>query len=145
MALTTSLTIAGNLTFDPELRQTRDGKPVVNVSIAANPRAFDKATNEWKDGEPVFQKCSAFGDLAEHIANSLRKGMRVIAYGSLKTSNWVDKEGIKHSEPILQLEEVGMSLQFTNAQAVKAVRQESATDSGDSWATPGAVSDDTPF
>lgn len=146
MALTSTITIAGNLTADPELAYSGDGKPYVRVSIAVNNRIFDRQAKEWKDGDPVFWRGTAFGDLAEHIGHSLSKGNRVIAHGSVKADNWVDKDsGVKRTDKTFQIEDIGPSLMYMNATPSKAAPSQS-TDSGDAWATPGtAVGDDTPF
>ena len=54
MAGETVITVVGNLTADPELRYTQNGLPVANFTIASTPRNFDRAANEWKDGEALF-------------------------------------------------------------------------------------------
>lgn len=149
MALTTSLTIVGNLTNDPELRSTREGKPVVNITMAANPRSFNRDTKEWEDGEPIFYKGVAFGNLAEHIGGSLNKGDRVLAYGTIKTDSWTDKDsGTKRTAHVLQIEEIGASLQFTNVQTVKSAPNsapaQSQGQSQESWSGSGDF-DNTPF
>lgn len=145
MALTTAITIAGNVTYDPELRQTREGKAVVNLTVAVNPRAYDQAAKEWKDGEPVFYKASAFANLAEHIAGSIRKGNRVILHGNMKTNKWTDKDsGIEKTENVILIDDIGLSLQFTNAQVVRqAPNSQPADNSGGSW--DSGFGDDTPF
>lgn len=144
MALTTSITLAGNLTKDPELRQTSAGKPVVNVSIAVNPRTFDREKKEWVDGEPVYWRGSAYGDMAEHIAHSLSTGNRVIAHGTIKASSWVDKDsGTKRTEKEFQIEEIGPSLLFSNATPTREAPKREAQ-SQDEWANNG-FGDDTPF
>ena len=81
----TRLTIVGNLTADPELRYTQNGLAVANFTIASTPREFDRATNQKKDGAPLFMRSSVWHEHAEHVASSLKKGMRVIATGRL---NW---------------------------------------------------------
>lgn len=148
MALTTAITIAGNVTFDPELRQTREGKAVVNLTVAVNPRSFNRDKNEWEDGEPVFYKASAFANLAEHIAGSIKKGYRVILHGNMKSNSWTDKDsGTKRTENVILIEEIGLSLQFTNAQPVQSapVRGQATPDqAADAWATGGA-NDPTPW
>ena len=92
MAGETVITIVGNLTADPELRTTRDGGAVANFSIAATPRVYDRQSNQWVDGDALFLRCTAWHDLAEHCANSLAKGMRVIAQGrpdsTCKCNGW---------------------------------------------------------
>ncbi len=121
MALTTAITIAGNVTYDPELRQTRDSKPVVNLTVAVNPRTFDRTTNEWKDGEPIFYKASALGDLATFIAGSVTKGTRVILHGNMRANRWVDKEsGVQKEQNVITIEDIGLSLLFTHAQVVRS-------------------------
>lgn len=147
MALTTAITIVGNATYDPELRQTREGKPVVNITVAVNPRAYDQATKEWKDGEPVFYKGSAFGQLAEHIAGSVKKGQRVLVHGTMKSNKWTDKDsGVQKSENIIQIEEIGLSLQFTNAQVVaKAPNSQGGQDAGGDGGWDSGSFSDTPF
>lgn len=140
MALSAVITIVGNLTYDPELRQTRDSKPVVNLTLAVNPRTFDRQANDWKDGEPMFYKASAFGQLAEHIANSFKKGNRAMIHGTMKSNSWTDKDsGVQKTENIIQIEEMGASVQFTDVTiGDRAPRQEAPQNSG-GWG------DDTPF
>lgn len=140
MALTSAITLAGNLTADPELKYGQhNNKPFVRVSIAVNPREYDREAKEWKDGEPVFWRGTAFGDLAEHIGHSLRKGQRVIVHGNVKADTWTDKDsGVKRVEKSIQIEDIGLSLLYTNVQAVKsAPQQEETQDTG--------YGDDTPF
>lgn len=144
MALTTTITIGGNLTADPELHESKTGgKSFVRVSIAVNPREFDRDSREWKDGEPVFWRGTAFGELAEHIAASLAKGQRVIAHGTVKADTWTDKDsGTKRVEKQFLIEDIGPSLMYGNAQPVKGKPKSQDTD--DAWA-PAQTGDDTPF
>lgn len=83
-----TMTIVGNLTDDPELRFTPSGAAVCRFRVAHTPRYFDKPSGEWKEGESTFLDCSAWRDLAEHLAESLKKGMRVILLGNFKTHRW---------------------------------------------------------
>lgn len=89
----TSITIVGNLTADPELKFTQSGIPAANFTVASTPRSFDRQTNEWRDGDPLFLRCTVWRDHAEHVAESLSKGMRVIVQGNLRASQWTDKQG----------------------------------------------------
>ena len=70
----TQATIVGNLTTDPELRFTPSGAAVANFTVASTPRTFDKHSNEWKDGETLFMRCSVWRDAAENVAESLTRG-----------------------------------------------------------------------
>ena len=80
----TTLTITGNLTGDPELRFTGTGTAVAAFTVAAARRVYDQASGQWKDGDTLFLRCSAWRELADHAAESLTKGMRVIVTGRLK-------------------------------------------------------------
>lgn len=82
----TVITIVGNLTADPELRWTQSGSPVASFTIASTPRSFDRQSGEWKDGETLFMRCTAWREMAENIAESLRKGMRAMVRGRLAAS-----------------------------------------------------------
>ena len=119
MAGETELTIVGNLTADPELRTTRNGGTVANFSIAATPRVFDRQSNQWVDGDALFLRCSAWRDMAEHCANSLAKGMRVIAQGRLTQHSWEDEQHQKRTSVELQVDEIGPSLKYATAQVQK--------------------------
>ena len=163
MAGETVITVVGNLTADPELRYTQNGVAVANFTIASTPRTFDRASGEWKDGEALFLRASVWRDFAEHVANSLTKGARVIASGRLRQRSYETKEGEKRTSIELEVDEIGPSLRYATAAvtrvasnrqgaAVAADDQWSAPQAGgatqDPWATPGveaAPSDDVPF
>ncbi len=74
MAGETIITVIGNLTADPELRFTPSGAAVANFTVASTPRTFDRQSNEWKDGETLFMRCSVWRDAAENVAESLAAG-----------------------------------------------------------------------
>jgi single-strand DNA-binding protein len=82
----THVTITGNLTDDPELSYTPNGAAVVNFRLAVTPRV--KQGDSWKDGETSFFRITAWRDLAEHLADSLSKGDRVIVLGQLRMRSW---------------------------------------------------------
>lgn len=116
----THLTIVGNLTADPELRFTQNGAAVVNFTVASTPRDFDRQTNEFKDGETLFMRCSAWRDQAEHAAESLTKGMRVVVQGKLKARSYQDKEGNNRTAIELEADEIAPSLRYATANVTKA-------------------------
>jgi single-strand DNA-binding protein len=137
MANETNITMVGNLTADPELRFLPSGVAMVKFTIASTPRTLDRQSGEWKDGDPLFMNCSAFRDLAEHIAESLTRGTRVILTGRLKLSRWEDKDtGEKRSAYSLDVDEIGPSLRFAQAKVQKMNRSKS-----DGF-TPDAPQDD---
>lgn len=119
MAGETVITVVGNLTADPEMRTTRSGSTVANFSIASTPRVFDKQSNQWVDGDALFLRCTAWRDLASHCAQSLSKGMRVIAQGRLTQHSWEDEQHQKRTAVELQVDEIGPSLRYATAQVQK--------------------------
>jgi single-strand DNA-binding protein len=122
MAGETTITVIGNLTNDPELRFTPSGSPVANFTIASTPRTFDRQSNEWKDGETLFLRASIWRDPAENVAESLTKGMRVIAVGRLKSRSYDTKEGEKRTVIELECDEIGPSLRYANAKVNRTQR-----------------------
>ena len=122
MAGETVLTIVGNLTGDPELRFTPSGAAVANFTVASTPRTFDKASNEWKDGETLFMRCSVWRDAAENVAESLARGTRVIVTGRLKSRSYETKEGEKRTVIEMDVDEVGPSMKYATAKVNKTSR-----------------------
>ena len=116
MAGETRVTVVGNLTADPELRYTASGAPVADFTIAATPRTFDRATGEWKDGDPLFLRCNLWRQPAENTATSLTKGARVIAEGVLRQRSFETKDGEKRTVVELDVDEVGASLRYATVQ-----------------------------
>lgn len=131
MANETTITIVGNLTADPELRTLQSGVSVVTFSIASTPRTFDKNQNQWVDGATLFMRCQAWRDLAEHIATSLAKGMRVVATGSLSQRTYEDQTGVKHTVVEMTVDEIGASLRYATCQVTKT-----STSTGFTGSTP---------
>ena len=123
MAGETVITVVGNLTNDPELRFTPSGAAVASFTVASTPRMLDKQTNEWKDGDTLFLRCSIWRQAAENVAESLQRGMRVIVQGRLKQRSYETKEGEKRTVVELDVDEVGPSLKSATAKVNKTTRQ----------------------
>jgi single-strand DNA-binding protein len=164
-----TVTVVGNLTNDPELRFTPSGAAVASFTVASTPRFLDKNTNEWKDGDALFLRCSVWRQAAENIAESLTRGARVIVTGRLRQRSFETKEGEKRTVVELEVDEVGPSLRYATAKVTKAQRGGgsgggggggggfggggggggSASADDDPWATPapsgGATTDEPPF
>ncbi len=175
MAGETVITVVGNLTSDPELRYTQNGLAVANFTIASTPRNFDRASNDWKDGEALFLRASVWREFAEHVAGSLTKGSRVVATGRLKQRSYETKEGEKRTSIELEVDEIGPSLRYATAQVTRAASSREGgapggfgggqqsrgqvadepwapsapasanAGSNDVWNTPGSFQDETPF
>ena len=148
MAGETTITIVGNLTGDPELRFTPSGAAVANFTVASTPRTFDRQSNEWKDGETLFMRCSIWREAAENVAESLTRGTRVVVTGRLVSRSFDSKEGEKRTVIEMEVDEVGPSLRYANAKVTKTQR---SGDGGggfggggggqqaDPWATGGSA------
>jgi len=121
MAGETQITVVGNLTGDPELRFIQSGAAVVNFTVASTPRTFERQTNEWKDGETLFMRCSLWREAAENVAESLTKGMRVIVTGRLVARSY-EANGEKRTVTELQVDEVGPSLRYATAKVTRTQR-----------------------
>lgn len=122
MAGETLITVIGNLTADPELRFTPSGSAVANFTIASTPRTFDRQSNEWKDGEALFLRCSVWRETSENAAETLTKGMRVIAQGRLHQRKYTTKEGEDRTVMELEVDEIGPSLRFASAKVTRTNR-----------------------
>jgi single-strand DNA-binding protein len=136
MAAETTLTIIGNLTVDPELRFTPSGTAVANFIIASTPRQFDRDTGQWRDGDVLFLRGTAWAQLAKHAAESLSKGTRVIAHGRLRQRSFTTDEGDKRTVLELEVDEIGPSVRYATATIHKPDRtnndnRESAAESID--------------
>jgi len=133
MAGETVITVVGNLTSDPELRYTQNGLAVANFTIASTPRTFDRASNEWKDGEALFLRASVWREFGEHVASSLTKGSRVIAQGRLKQRSYETKEGEKRTSMEFEIDEIGPSLRYATAQVTRAASSRDGAAGGGSF------------
>lgn len=132
----TIVTVVGNLTSDPEMRYTQNGLAVANFTIASTPRTFDKAKNEYVDGEALFLRASVWREFAEHVAGSLTKGSRVVATGRLKQRAYETSSGEKRTSMELEVDEIGPSLRYAIATVTRAARDGGSTAPvADSWAT----------
>src|SRR5579885_1452378 len=122
MAGETVITVVGNLTDDPELRFTPSGAAVASFTVASTPRTFDRATNEWKDGDALFLRCSIWRQAAENVAESLTRGMRVVVTGRLQQRSYETREGEKRTVVEMEVDEVGPSLRYATAKVNRTQR-----------------------
>ncbi len=138
MAGETTLTIVGNLTADPELRFTPAGHAVADFTVASTPRSYDRERGEWRDGEPQFLRCTAWRQLAEHTAESLTKGTRVIVTGRLRQRSFELGEGGTRTVTELDVDELGPSLRHSTARVTKTTRTTPTTTSEPTTTTAAA-------
>jgi single-strand DNA-binding protein len=148
-----TMTLAGNLVDDPELRYTPAGQPVVRFRMASTPRYRDSTSGEWKDGEALFLTCQAWRQAAENAAESLTRGTRVIVTGKLRQRSYETKEGEKRTVYELECDEVGVSLRLATAKVTKVSRASTDNDGRGGQAEPdpraaepsGGSSEEPPF
>ncbi|WND36946.1 single-stranded DNA-binding protein [Streptomyces sp. BB1-1-1] len=157
MAGETTITVVGNVVADPELRFTPSGAAVANFRMASTPRHFDRQTNEWKDGDPLFLGVSAWRQLGENVAESIQRGARIVVVGRLIQRQYEDREGNKRSSYEITADEVAPSLRNATATVTKTSGQRNGqqqggygAQQGDPWATNGqqqhsGYSDEPPF
>jgi single-strand DNA-binding protein len=118
----TVITVIGNLTGDPELRFTPAGHAVASFTVASTPRTFDRQSQEWRDGDALFLRCSVWREQAENVAESLTKGARVVVVGRLKQRSFETKDGEKRTVVELDADEVAPSLRYAQAQVRRTTR-----------------------
>lgn len=169
MAGETVITVVGNMVDDPELRFTPSGVAVARFRVASTPRSYNKQSQAWEDGESLFLSCSVWRQVAENVAGSLTRGMRVIVQGRLRQRSYEDKQGVKRTVMELEVDEVGPSLRSAAAQVTKVgsgggrqeygqARQAVQQQADDPWSQPagagaggwgagsgGGFSDEPPF
>ena len=139
MAGDTTITVIGNLTADPELRWTQSGAAVADFTVASTPRTYDRNAGEWRDGDTLFMRCSVWRETAENVAESLRKGMRVIVQGRLTQRSYDAQHGERRTVVELQVDEVGPSLRRARAQVTRNQAQAASAPSASASASGGAA------
>ena len=111
MATITAVTVAGNLTRDPEIRYTREGQATTSLSIAVNRRWQNQQTKEWEESAS-FLDVVCWRDLAENVALSLTKGSRVLVSGRLEQRSWETDGGERRAKVEIVAGDVAASLRF---------------------------------
>ena len=137
MTSASATTIIGNLTRDPEIRYTREGQATTTLGVAVNRRWLNRETGEWDEATSFFDVVT-WRDLAENVALSLTKGMRVVVSGRLEQRSWETEEGDRRFKVEVVADEVGASLRFATAEVHRIERQQPADDDA---AGPGEKSD----
>ena len=121
-----SITIQGTAVADPELRFTQQGTAVANVRVASNSRK-KMPDGTWQDGDATFLTVVCWKQLAENVAETVRKGDRIVVVGRLKQSQFTGKDGVEKTTYEVDADEVAKSLLFSSS----SVRQPALEPSGD--------------
>ncbi|GGU46436.1 single-stranded DNA-binding protein [Nocardioides albus] len=122
-----TITFAGNLTEDPELRFTPSGTPVANLRVAVN-RRVKQNNGEWVDATPTFHNIKVWGRQAENLAESLFRGDRALVHGQIETESWADKDtGELRTKDVVVISdrygEIGPSIRYATARPEKVSRK----------------------
>lgn len=144
MAKEPTITVTGNLTSDPELRFTNSGVPVTKFTIAQTPSSFNKSTQSWEDGETLFMNCTVWRQGAENAAESLTKGLAVIAHGRLRSRSFETKEGQKRTVMELEVDSFGPDLTRATAKVTKNAPRSGGDNGGGGYSAP-QVAESDPF
>lgn len=120
MASDNAITIVGNMTRDPEIRQTSLGETIATMGLAWNNRY--RKDDEWVE-EPHFFDVVAYGQTADNIAKTITRGMRVVVYGRLNLDQWTDqKDGSQRQKVKIVASEVSPSLRWAKAEVERNPR-----------------------
>lgn len=150
------ITFAGTLVADPELRFTPGGAAVASFAVACNTRRKNEHTGEWEDGDATFVRGQVWRQMAENLAESMRKGQRVMVTGTLRQRSYETRDGDKRTVFEVDASEIGASMKFAVVTSQKAGRSgdssrssspASRTGEHDPWGSapaPGSQVDDEP-
>jgi single-strand DNA-binding protein len=119
------ITLIGNVTRDPELRFSNSGQARTVISLATNRRYLPKGAVEPTEVTSYFTVV-AWGQLAEHAVESLRKGDRVTATGRVDHRKWADEDGKPHNSFEVVADDVALSLRFRAASPDRTRRESAA-------------------
>jgi single-strand DNA-binding protein len=140
--MTSTVTIVGNLTRDPDLRFTPTGQANASFGVAVNRRWQNRQTQDWEEATSFFDVVTWAG-LAENVAHCLKRGDRVIVEGRLDQRSWENQEGDKRSKVEITANEVAPSLRFATVQITKNDRRTPQTVPAGNGADNGAEHDDS--
>jgi single-strand DNA-binding protein len=125
--MSNAITITGNLTREPEIRYTKEGQATAQLGVAVNRRWQDRTTQEWQEATSFFDVV-CWRDLAENVALSLSKGMRVIVTGRLDQRSWETDEGEHRSKVEITADEIGPSLLFATTDVQRTARRQEVSE-----------------
>ena len=130
------ITVVGHLAWDPRARALAGGTAVTDFRIGTTPSRFDKATNAWTDLETLWFSVSCWRNLAENVAQSLKKGDRVVVTGRLTTRTYKTEQGEMRSSLEIDATSIGMDLSRGPVTQTRVERAPSAVDND--WTSPPA-------
>ena len=136
MAAGNNVDVIGNVTRDPELRYTPTGQAVATFGLAVNRRWQNRKTQAWEEAVSFFDVV-CWAELAEHVAESVTTGTRLMVVGRLDQRSWETQEGEKRSKIEIVADEVGPSLRWATAVVTRSERRDGGSfDGGGGGAAP---------
>ena len=127
--MSTTITTEGNLTTDPELRFTKTtGQAVCTIRLAVSSRRKN-IDGEYEDTPAVFCEATAWGQLAEHLADTAHRGDRLLVHGATHNEEWTDREGATRVKHVIQVSAVGVSLRYATATVHRAAKTNAQSES----------------
>lgn len=108
-------TIIGNVAGEVVVRES-SGKKVASFSVAVTDSRFNRETGKWEDDDTIWVRASVWGPWADLVAESARKGDRIMVHGRLKTSRWTDQSGNQREGLEISADDVGLSVRFKAAE-----------------------------
>jgi single-strand DNA-binding protein len=133
--------MTGNVGSEVEFRQVRDDLAFASFRLACTPRT--RKAGDWVDGETTWIAVSCSRAMAEHVRSSIGKGDPVIVVGRLRTTRWIDSQGVEQERMIIEATSIGHDLSRGTSvfrKAVRAVVEEVSV--GDLVAATEAQADD---
>jgi single-strand DNA-binding protein len=119
-------TIVGNVTADPILRMSANGRGVIRFDVAINRQRFNRDTNQYDDLPPVFHRVVAFGPLAQNAAETLRKGIEVVVVGQMADDSYETETGEKRRQVVIEAQVIAPSLRFAKTNVIRVQREQPA-------------------
>ncbi len=117
-----TVSLVGNITRDPELRFTPTGQATATFGLAVNRRWQNRQNQEWEEATSFFD-IVCWREMAEHAAESLTRGARVMVTGRLEQRSWETQDGDKRSKIEVVADEIGPSLRWATAEVKKSARK----------------------
>lgn len=128
-----SISFVGELAYDPRQLVQPDAKSVTKFQVRTRPRYLDRTDGQWKDGESTTWHVTAFGLLAENVAESCQRGTRVVVQGTVSRRTY-EQAGVQKEVMEVIADEVAISLRWKPARTVLMDRQPPPVDA-DHWTT----------
>ena len=98
----------------------------IRFDLAINRRRFNRETNQYDDLPPVFHRVVGFGPVAENAAETIRKGLEVVAVGQMADDSYETEAGEKRRQVVLEAQVIAPSLRFAKANVVRVQREQPA-------------------